>query len=85
MHRFESDFYGHELKVVVLGYIRPELDYISRGAAAHHPHLRLLTDGIDALIEDIETDKRVALRSLSRPAYQRYHQDPHFSNVQAYL
>lgn len=32
MHEFKSDFYGHELKALVLGYIRPELDYTSRGA-----------------------------------------------------
>jgi len=31
MHEFKSDFYGQELRVLVLGYIRPELDYISRG------------------------------------------------------
>lgn len=33
MHDFSSDFYGHEMRAVVLGYIRPELDYTSRG---HH-------------------------------------------------
>lgn len=32
MHPFNADFYGHEMKAVVLGYIRPELDYTSRGA-----------------------------------------------------
>ena len=32
MHDFGGDFYGHQLKVMVLGYIRPELDYVSRGA-----------------------------------------------------
>jgi riboflavin kinase len=31
MHEFASDFYGQELKAVVLGRIRPELDYTSRG------------------------------------------------------
>lgn len=31
MHEFNSDFYGCELKVLILGYIRPEFDYISRG------------------------------------------------------
>ncbi|KAG6378910.1 riboflavin kinase [Boletus reticuloceps] len=31
MHNFHADFYGYELKTLVLGYIRPELDYISRG------------------------------------------------------
>jgi len=56
MHDFSADFYGQKLSVVVLGYIRPELDYTSR----------------DALIQDIDTDKEVALRSLDRPAYKAY-------------
>ena len=32
MYPFGQDFYGHEMKAVVLGYIRPELDYVSKGA-----------------------------------------------------
>ncbi|KAG8885183.1 riboflavin kinase [Tulasnella sp. 331] len=56
IHEFSADFYGHRISVVVLGYIRPELDYTSR----------------DALIQDIEKDKEVALRSLARPAYKAY-------------
>ncbi|KAI0796462.1 riboflavin kinase [Abortiporus biennis] len=62
MHDFKTDFYGHEMKAIVLGYIRPELDYVSR----------------EALIEDIETDKRVALNSLARPEYEKYIEDPYF-------
>jgi len=62
MHPFDADFYGHEMKAVVLGYIRPELDYTSR----------------EGLIEDIETDKLVALKSLMRPAYQKFVHDEHF-------
>lgn len=31
MHEYQADFYSHELRAVVLGYIRPELDYTSRG------------------------------------------------------
>jgi hypothetical protein len=31
MHDFQCDFYGHEMRAIVLGYIRPELDYTSRG------------------------------------------------------
>jgi riboflavin kinase len=34
MHDYKDDFYGAEMSVVVLGYIRPELDYISRGELA---------------------------------------------------
>lgn len=54
IHQFKEDFYGHVMTVLVLGYIRPELDYTSK----------------DALIEDIQTDIKVALRSLERPDYQ---------------
>ncbi|WVQ71109.1 hypothetical protein IAR50_000634 [Cryptococcus sp. DSM 104548] len=53
MHPFKADFYGHHMSVLVLGYIRPELNYVSK----------------EALIEDIRTDARVALNSLARPAY----------------
>ncbi|KAI9466789.1 riboflavin kinase [Lactarius psammicola] len=60
MHEFKSDFYGYDMQAVVLGYIRPELDYTSR----------------EALIEDINTDKRVALKSLSREAYMKFGVDP---------
>jgi len=31
MHDYKSDFYGYEMRAIVLGYIRPELDYTSRG------------------------------------------------------
>ena len=33
MHDFESDFYGHDMQAVILGYIRPELDYTSKGSS----------------------------------------------------
>ncbi|KAF8138692.1 hypothetical protein EV363DRAFT_1314537 [Boletus edulis] len=63
MHNFHADFYGYQLKTLVLGYIRPELDYISR----------------EALIDDIETDKRVAINSIARPGYEKYASDPFFT------
>lgn len=34
IHPFAHDFYGHDMSVLVLGYIRPELDYVSKGASA---------------------------------------------------
>ncbi|TFY65113.1 hypothetical protein EVJ58_g2171 [Rhodofomes roseus] len=69
MHDFDSDFYGHEMKALVLGYIRPELDYTSR----------------EGLVEDIETDKRVALKSLARLAYEKFKSDPIFDTTQPKL
>ncbi|KAL4896267.1 putative riboflavin kinase [Aspergillus ambiguus] len=50
------DFYGTSLKLLILGYIRPEFDYVSA----------------EALIEDIRVDCEVARQSLQRPAYVRY-------------
>lgn len=50
------DFYGTKLNLLILGYIRPEFDYVS----------------LDALIEDIRIDCEVARQSLLREAYQRY-------------
>ncbi|KZP24604.1 riboflavin kinase [Athelia psychrophila] len=64
LHEFEKDFYGYDMKALVLGYIRPELDYTSR----------------ESLVEDINTDKRVALNSLARPGYEQFMTDPHFGN-----
>ncbi|KAK2806925.1 riboflavin kinase [Onygenales sp. PD_10] len=50
------DFYGADLNLLVLGYIRPEYDYVS----------------LDALIEDIRIDCEVARRSLGRRGYVGY-------------
>lgn len=53
------DFYGTQLKLLILGYIRPEYDYVS----------------LEALIEDIRVDCEVARRSLQRKAYECYLSD----------
>lgn len=56
---FEKDFYGAELSLIILGFIRPEFDYVSK----------------EALVEDIREDIRVAQRSLDREAYQKCKED----------
>ena len=43
MHDFKSDFYGHDMQAVVLGYIRPELDYTSKGSWIHFARTTSLT------------------------------------------
>lgn len=50
------DFYGTNLNLLILGYIRPEYDYVS----------------LEALVEDIRVDCEVARRSLARDAYACY-------------
>ncbi|WRT65938.1 uncharacterized protein IL334_002889 [Kwoniella shivajii] len=67
MHPFKADFYGHHMSVLVLGYIRPELDYVSK----------------EALIQDIQTDVKVALNSLARPAYAELANDPFLTKESA--
>ena len=56
MHDFPTSFYGHPLSVILLGYIRPELNYVSK----------------EKLIEDINTDVRVALKSLAREEWAKF-------------
>ncbi|KAF4553131.1 Riboflavin kinase-like protein [Elsinoe fawcettii] len=56
MHAFAKDFYGKRMKVLILGFIRPEYDYVS----------------LDSLVEDIRTDIDVSLKSLERETYQKH-------------
>ena len=68
MHDFNGhDFYGAHMSVLVLGFIRPELDYVSK----------------EKLIEDIRTDINVALKSLERPAYAKFAEDEYLSLFRA--
>ncbi|KAJ6189097.1 Riboflavin kinase domain bacterial/eukaryotic [Penicillium mononematosum] len=50
------DFYKTKLNLLILGYIRPEFDYVS----------------LEALVEDIRVDCEVARESLLREAYKCY-------------
>ncbi|KAK4950541.1 riboflavin kinase [Elasticomyces elasticus] len=50
LHKFHEDFYGCSLNLLMLGFIRPEYDYVSK----------------ESLIEDILEDCEVAKRSLLR-------------------
>ncbi|KAF2193999.1 riboflavin kinase [Zopfia rhizophila CBS 207.26] len=59
LHTFPQDFYGATLSLIILGFIRPEYDYVSK----------------EALVEDIREDIRVAQRSLDREGYQRWKGD----------
>lgn len=78
MHEFSSDFYGYEMRAIVLGYIRPELDYTSRGQSLLLTCTHTSNYSSEALIDDIEVDKRVALNSLARLGYQVFATDDYF-------
>ncbi|KAK3717370.1 riboflavin kinase [Vermiconidia calcicola] len=59
MHGFEVEFYGSHMNLIILGFIRPEYDYVSK----------------ESLIDDIKTDIDVAGRSLARDAYASFKND----------
>lgn len=61
MHDFHVQFYETHMNLIILGFIRPELDY----------------ESVEKLINDIKTDIDVAGRSLARPAYARFAEDPY--------
>lgn len=66
MQDFQTDFYDSHMNLLIVGFIRPELDYVSK----------------ESLIEDIKTDIDVAGRSLSRPAYLALAKDPYLSSFE---
>ncbi|KAF3905256.1 hypothetical protein ABW21_db0204905 [Orbilia brochopaga] len=53
IHKFPQDFYGAHLNLLIMGYIRPEFDYVSK----------------EALIDDINKDIDIAIKSLERDSY----------------
>ncbi|KAK1375252.1 Riboflavin kinase [Heracleum sosnowskyi] len=56
LHEFDEDFYGKELHLAIVGYIRPEANFPS----------------LDSLVEKIHEDRRVAEAALELPLYAKY-------------
>ncbi|KAK1832397.1 hypothetical protein QBC39DRAFT_348596 [Podospora conica] len=54
LHGFGADFYGVPMRLMLLGFIRDELDYA----------------GVEALIADIKVDCEVARNSLARDGWR---------------
>jgi riboflavin kinase len=66
MHKFPHDFYGCHLRVLILGFLRPEFDFPDS----------------EALKEAIRLDIEASRQSLARPIYERYRADPYLRNFQ---
>ncbi|KAH7945641.1 hypothetical protein HPB49_013434 [Dermacentor silvarum] len=56
MHKYDQDFYGAMLKVVVLGYLRPEKNFSS----------------LDELVSAIKADIQNADESLNREEWRQF-------------
>ncbi|CAH9097112.1 unnamed protein product [Cuscuta europaea] len=60
LHEFSEDFYGEELHLIIVGYIRPEANFSS----------------LESLIAKIREDGRIAEEALELPLYSKYKDDP---------
>ncbi|KAL4334032.1 hypothetical protein GQ457_07G028750 [Hibiscus cannabinus] len=64
LHEFNEDFYGEELRLVIVGYIRPEVNFPS----------------LESLVAKIHEDKRMAERALDLPLYSKHKDDPYLNS-----
>lgn len=67
IHTFDSDFYGAELSVVILGFLRPEKNYPS----------------LDALIEAIHADIREAEQALEKTDNKEFASHTFFNKTES--
>lgn len=65
LHEFKEDFYGEELRLFVVGYIRPETNFPS----------------LESLIAKIDEDGRIAEKALGLPIYSKYDDDPYLTTI----
>ncbi|XP_022886311.1 bifunctional riboflavin kinase/FMN phosphatase isoform X1 [Olea europaea var. sylvestris] len=61
LHDFNEDFYGEELRLAIVGYIRPEANFPS----------------LDSLVAKIHEDGKIAENALELPLYSKYKEDPY--------
>ncbi|KAE9607184.1 putative riboflavin kinase [Lupinus albus] len=66
LHDFNEDFYGEELRLVIVGYIRPEANFPT----------------LESLIAKIHEDRGFAERALDLPLYSRYKNDSYLRSSQ---
>ncbi|KAG5541536.1 hypothetical protein RHGRI_021390 [Rhododendron griersonianum] len=64
LHEFGDDFYGEDLRLAVVGYIRPEANFPS----------------LERLIEKIHEDRRIAETALEFPMYSKYREDAYLKS-----
>lgn len=62
IHKFEEDFYGEELKLIICGYVRPYEKF----------------ESLEKLKRTMNNDKCIAEKALSLEPYLHYRHDPFF-------
>ncbi|KAK4439079.1 Bifunctional riboflavin kinase/FMN phosphatase [Sesamum alatum] len=64
LHDFNEDFYGEDLRLAIVGYIRPETNFPS----------------LESLVAKIHEDRQIAERALELPQYSKYRHDPYLKS-----
>ncbi|KAI3928454.1 hypothetical protein MKW98_024055 [Papaver atlanticum] len=64
LHDFNEDFYGEELRLAIVGYIRPEANFSS----------------LESLISKIHEDGKISEEALDLPPYATYKDVPYVKN-----
>ncbi|XP_018575666.1 riboflavin kinase [Anoplophora glabripennis] len=64
LHTFENDFYGKELRVVLLGFIRPQIKFNS----------------LEEFKQKLREDIAYASNELQKPEYVKYKNDSFFTD-----
>ncbi|XP_050438013.1 riboflavin kinase [Adelges cooleyi] len=62
LHEFKEDFYGSNLRIIVVGYVRPEMDF----------------DSVDDLIKTIHSDIDIAKKQLDQKSCRTFSKDHFF-------
>ncbi|KZV31264.1 bifunctional riboflavin kinase/FMN phosphatase, partial [Dorcoceras hygrometricum] len=65
LHDFNEDFYGEDLHLVIVGYIRPEANFPS----------------LETLIAKIYEDREIAEKALDLPLYSKYKEDSYLKKT----
>ncbi|XP_071714379.1 bifunctional riboflavin kinase/FMN phosphatase-like [Rutidosis leptorrhynchoides] len=65
LHKFDEDFYGEELDLVIVGYIRPEANFTS----------------LESLVAKIHEDGKTAANALELPLYAKYKDERYFKSI----
>ncbi|KAL8541450.1 hypothetical protein ACS0TY_002644 [Phlomoides rotata] len=63
LHDFKEDFYGEDLRLAIVGYIRPEANFSS----------------LESLVVKIHEDREIAEKALELPRYSMYRNDPYLN------
>ncbi|KAG4306462.1 hypothetical protein PORY_000450 [Pneumocystis oryctolagi] len=63
IHKFTNNFYNKEIRLIIMGFIRPERNYVSK----------------ELLIKDIQRDIEIAQQFLNQEAYLLYKEDKFLS------